>query len=99
MTSAGRGLVSCAPSRRRRQQQLWRSARPRSLPQRRFVHAQHLEPENVSLSFTLQQGLRPPARGSAELRLSRAMEERVADFEGVQVGGQLGRPRAGGSEG
>ena len=53
------------------------------------MHAQHLEAENVSLSFHLQQGARAPAKDSAELRLSRHMEERVADFEGVQVTLQL----------
>ncbi|GAB4818813.1 hypothetical protein N2152v2_005859 [Parachlorella kessleri] len=54
------------------------------VPQYWFVHAQHLEAENVSLCFQLQQGARAPARDSAELRLSRHIEERVADFEGVQ---------------
>lgn len=54
---------------------------------RRFAHAQQLEAEGVSLSFYLHQGARPPARQSAELRLSRVVEERVADFEGLQVGG------------
>ena len=53
----------------------------------RFAHAQQLEAEGVSLSFYLHQGARPPARQSAELRLSRVVEERVADFEGLQVGG------------
>ncbi len=41
----------------------------------------------MSLAFQLQQGARPPAGESAELRLSRVIEERVADFEGVQVSG------------
>lgn len=43
---------------------------------------QHLEPECLSLSLHLAQGARPPAADATPLRLSRALEHRVADVEG-----------------
>jgi hypothetical protein len=48
-----------------------------------FVHTQFLEAEDAALSITMAQGTtRPPAPDAAALRVSRALEERVADFEG-----------------
>ena len=49
---------------------------------RRFVHSQHLEAESVALGIHLHQGLRPPSPEATPLRLSRALEQRVADVEG-----------------
>ena len=49
----------------------------------RFVHVQHLEAESLSLTFRLHQGSRPPTAAAAPLRLSRTVEERVADLEGL----------------
>lgn len=51
-------------------------------PARRFAHVQHLEPECLSLSLHLSQGARPPATEATPLRVSRALEQRVADVEG-----------------
>jgi len=48
-----------------------------------FVHTQFLEAEDAALSITMAQGAtRPPAPDAAALRVSRALEERVAEFEG-----------------
>lgn len=47
-----------------------------------FVHVQHLEEECVGLSFHLAQGGRAPSPEGTPLRLSRALEARVADVEG-----------------
>ncbi|KAI7844155.1 hypothetical protein COHA_002290 [Chlorella ohadii] len=47
-----------------------------------FAHVQHLEPECLSLSLHLAQGARPPVADATPLRLSRALEQRVADVEG-----------------
>jgi hypothetical protein len=41
-----------------------------------------LEAECVSLSCHLGQGARPPSPEGTQLRLSRALEQRVADVEG-----------------
>ena len=51
-------------------------------PLRRFAHCQHLGPECVSLSLHLHQGQRAPSPEGTPLRLSRALEQRVADVEG-----------------
>ncbi len=51
-------------------------------PPPRFAHVQHLEPECLSLSLHLAQGARPPVADATPLRLSRALEQRVADVEG-----------------
>lgn len=48
----------------------------------RFAHVQHLDPECLSLSLHLAQGGRPPSAEATPLRLSRALEQRVADVEG-----------------
>jgi hypothetical protein len=48
-----------------------------------FAHVQELEAENVALRFALHPGTRPPAADAAPLRLSRALEERVAAAEGA----------------
>lgn len=43
---------------------------------------QHLDDECVGLTLHLHQGVRPPAADATPLRLSRALEQRVADVEG-----------------
>lgn len=49
-----------------------------------FVHVQFLEKEDVALSIEVCQGSsQPPGRDSIPLRVSRAIEERVAEFEGI----------------
>jgi len=47
-----------------------------------FAHIQDLEAENVSLRIILHPGSRAPAQDAAPLRLSRALEERVAAVSG-----------------
>eukprot|EP00889_Picochlorum_renovo_P003397 jgi/Picre1/30427/NNA_005791.t1 len=47
------------------------------------VHAHDLEDENISLRMTLSSGKRAPDAQATLLRLSRAIEERVADVVGV----------------
>ncbi|KAL4452346.1 hypothetical protein ABPG75_008008 [Micractinium tetrahymenae] len=47
-----------------------------------FVHVQHLEAECIGLSFHLAQGGRAPSPEGTPLRLSRALEARVAEVEG-----------------
>lgn len=49
---------------------------------RSFVHVQHLEAECLGLTFHLAQGGRAPSPEATPLRLSRALEQRVADVEG-----------------
>lgn len=49
----------------------------------RFVHAQQLEAMNVSLTFHMAMGLRPRPPACIPLQLSRHLECRVADVEGV----------------
>lgn len=48
-----------------------------------FVHIHDLENENVSLQVPLKSHMRAPAADSTLLRVSRALEERVADVVGV----------------
>jgi hypothetical protein len=49
-----------------------------------FVHVQDLDPENICLKIEVHQGSRVPAKDAAPLRLSRALEERVATVEGIR---------------
>lgn len=49
----------------------------------RFVHAQQLEAMNVSLTFHMAMGLRPRPPACIPLQLSRHLECRLADVEGV----------------
>ena len=49
----------------------------------RFVHAQQLEAMNVSLTFHMAMGLRPRPPACIPLQLSRHLERRLADVEGV----------------
>lgn len=49
----------------------------------RFVHAQQLETMNVSLTFHMAMGLRPRPPACIPLQLSRHLECRLADMEGV----------------
>ena len=51
----------------------------------RFAYVQELEPEGLTLSFHLLPGMRAPAPDTVALRLSRVLEERVADAESMQV--------------
>ncbi|KAL0039566.1 hypothetical protein WJX77_002084 [Trebouxia sp. C0004] len=53
------------------------------LPAYWFVHAQHLEESNISLMFHMGAGMRARPPGCAPLQLSRHLEARVADLEGV----------------
>jgi hypothetical protein len=54
-----------------------------SIPLCRFVHAQHLEESNISLMFHMGAGMRARPPACAPLQLSRHLEARVADLEGV----------------
>lgn len=54
-----------------------------SIPPRRLVHAQHLEESNISLMFHMGPGVRARPPACAPLQLSRHLEARVADLEGV----------------
>lgn len=49
----------------------------------RFVHAQQLEESNISLTFHMGLGLRPRPPACIPLQLSRHLESRVAEVEGV----------------
>ncbi len=49
----------------------------------RFVHAQHLEESNINLMFHMGAGVRARPPACAPLQLSRHLEARVADLEGV----------------
>lgn len=49
----------------------------------RFVHAQQLEAMNVSLTFHMAMGLWPRPPACIPLQLSRHLECRLADAEGV----------------
>ncbi|DBA69067.1 TPA: hypothetical protein ACH3X2_013228 [Trebouxia sp. C0005] len=53
------------------------------LPAYWFVHAQHLEESNISLLFHMGAGMRARPAACAPLQLSRHLEARVADLEGV----------------
>lgn len=54
-----------------------------SIPPRRLVHAQHLEESNISLMSHMGPGVRARPPACAPLQLSRHLEARVADLEGV----------------
>ena len=49
----------------------------------RFVHAQCLEQENISLNVHMSMGLRAHPPACIPLQLSRHLEGRVAELEGV----------------